>query len=138
MFYILTAMLTLGPRGHWDGLQNTVGLSCEPDTWTINYEVIMARIAALMELPLTDRRKPLEAQNDQGRDASPNGDALMEQILGNTNTTPQEEVLKRIASLPRTRRDKVLDIRRQIAEGTYEVADRLDRAMDRVLETITA
>jgi anti-sigma28 factor (negative regulator of flagellin synthesis) len=138
MFCILTAALILGPRGHSDGLQSTVGLSCEPDIWTTSYEVLMARIATLMELPLTDRRKPLEAGNDQGRNASPNGDALTEQILGDTNTTPQEEVLKRIASLPRTRRDKVLDIRRQIAEGTYEVADRLDKAIDRVLETITA
>jgi anti-sigma28 factor (negative regulator of flagellin synthesis) len=91
-----------------------------------------------MELPLTDHRRPLEAQNDQGRDASPNGGALAEQILGKMNATPQEEVLQRIASLPRTRRDKVLDIRRQIAEGTYEVADRLERTVDRILEAITA
>ena len=63
---------------------------------------------------------------------------MIEQILENLNTTPQEEVLQRIASLPRTRRDKVLDIRRQLTEGTYEVADRLDRAIDRVLEAITA
>ena len=98
----------------------------------------MARIATQMELPLTDRRRPQEAGNDQGRDASPNGDALMERILGNMNATLQEEVLKRIASLPRTRRDKVLDIRRQIVEGTYEVADRLEGTIDRVLAAITA
>ena len=97
----------------------------------------MARIAALMELRPTDRRKPQEARNDQGRDTSPDGGVLMEQILEDLNTTPQEEVLKRIASLPRTRRDKVLDIRRRIAEGTYEVADRLDKATDRVLEALT-
>jgi anti-sigma28 factor (negative regulator of flagellin synthesis) len=138
MFYILTAVLILGPRGHLDSLQNPVGLNCEPDTWTTSYEVVMARIATQMELPLTDRRKPQEAGNDPGRAASPNGDVLMEQILGNMNATPQEEVLKKIAFLPRTRRDKVLDIRRQIAEGTYEVADRLDRAIDQVLEAITA
>jgi len=95
----------------------------------------MARIAALMELRPTDRRKPQDARNDQ--DTSPESDVLMEQILEDLNTTPQEEVLKRIASLPRTRRDKVLDIRRQLTEGTYEVADRLDRAIDRVLEAIT-
>ena len=98
----------------------------------------MARIAALMERPLTDHCRLLEAGNDQGRDASPNGDALTEQILGKMNATPQEEVLKRVASLPRTRRDKVLDIRRQIVEGTYEVADRLERTIDRVLDAITA
>jgi hypothetical protein len=61
----------------------------------------------------------------------------MEQILANMDTTPPEEVLKRITSLPDIRRGKVLDIRRQLTEGTYEVADRLDRAIDRVLEAIT-
>jgi hypothetical protein len=61
----------------------------------------------------------------------------MEQILEDLSTTPQEEVLERIASLPRTRQDKVLDIRRQVMEGTYAVASRLDRAIDRVLEAFT-
>jgi len=98
----------------------------------------MARIAALMELQPANRRKSQEARNDQGRDTSPDGDVLMEQILEDLSTTSQEEALKQIASLPRTRQDKVLDIRRQLAEGTYEVADRLDRAIERVLETIAA
>ncbi len=98
----------------------------------------MARIAALMELRPTDRRRPWDARYDQGCDASPDGDVLMEHILEKMNATPPEEVLKRITSLPRTRRDKVLDIRRQIADGTYEVTDRLDAVIDRVLEAITA
>ncbi len=97
----------------------------------------MARIAALMELQPANRRKSQEARNDQGRDTSPDGDVLMEQILEDLSTTSQEEALKQIASLPRTRQDKVLDIRRQLAEGTYEAADWLDIAMDRVLEAIT-
>jgi anti-sigma28 factor (negative regulator of flagellin synthesis) len=62
----------------------------------------------------------------------------MERILETMNTTPPEEVLKRITSLPSNRQGKVLDLRRQIAEGTYEVAARLDTVIDRVLETITA
>ncbi len=138
MFYTLTAVLIWGPRGHSDGLQNGVGLGREPSIWMINYEVIMARIAALMELPAAGRRRSQDARNDHGSDTSPDGDVLMEHILEDLSTAPQEEVLKGIASLPRTRRDKVLDIRRQIAEGTYEVADRLDRTTDRVLEAITA
>ena len=91
-----------------------------------------------MELRPTDRRKPQDARYDQGCDTSPDGDVLMEHILENMNTTPPEEVLKRITSLPNIRRGKVLDIRRQLTEGTYEVAGRLDRAIDRVLEAITA
>ena len=98
----------------------------------------MARIAALVELRSTDHRKPQDARYDQGCDTSPAGDVLMEEILENMNTTPPEEVLKRITSLPPNRQGKVLDIRRQLMEGTYEVAGRWDRAIDRVLEAITA
>ena len=61
----------------------------------------------------------------------------MEQILENMRSTPWEEVLKRIASSPHIRRGKVLSIRRQITEGTYEIEDRLDGAIDGVLEAIT-
>jgi anti-sigma28 factor (negative regulator of flagellin synthesis) len=63
---------------------------------------------------------------------------LMEHIFENMNTTPPEEVLKRITSLPPNRQAKMLDIRRQIADGTYQVAARLDTVIDRVLEAITA
>ena len=98
----------------------------------------MARIAVVMELRPTDRRKPQDARCDQGRDTSPDGDVVMEQVLENLNTTPPEEVLKRITSFPPNRQGKVLDIRRQIAAGTYKVADRLDVVIDRVLEAITA
>ena len=98
----------------------------------------MATITAVTELQLTDRCISQNAGNDQECDISPNGDVFMEQILENINTTPHEEVVKRIASLSDIRRYKVLDIRRQLTEGTYEVADRLDRAIERVLETSAA
>ena len=94
----------------------------------------MARTVKSMEFQAEDPRRPQDAKNAQGCDAAPMGDPLMEQILENRDMTPPEEVLKRIASLPDIRRRKVLDIRRQLREGTYEVAGRLDRAMDRVLE----
>ena len=94
----------------------------------------MATLVEMPELQSTDRCKSQDAGNNQGRDASPNDDGLMEQILEDLNTTPPEEVLKRIASLPDIRRGKVLSIRRQLTEETYEVAGRLDRAMVQVLE----
>ena len=93
--------------------------------------------AAFVELQPTDRRKPQGTRNTQGHDTPPNGDILMEQILEKMNTTPQEEMLKRIASLADIRRGKVLSIRRHVTDGTYQVADRLDEAMDHVLEAIT-
>ncbi|HNS21042.1 MAG TPA: flagellar biosynthesis anti-sigma factor FlgM [Sedimentisphaerales bacterium] len=65
-------------------------------------------------------------------------DMVMEQILENIHHTPLGQVLKRIASLPEVRRQKVLRLRRQITEGRYDVADRLDMALDKVLEDLIA
>ena len=64
-------------------------------------------------------------------------DLLMEQILENINTTPVGQVLKRIASLPEVRKEKILDVRRQISKGRYKINERLDAALDRVLEDLT-
>jgi hypothetical protein len=63
-------------------------------------------------------------------------DLLMEQILDNVNNTPIGQVLKRIASLPEVRQEKVLGIRRQLTDGDYDLNRRLDAAMDRVLEEL--
>ena len=64
-------------------------------------------------------------------------DLLMEQILENINTTPIGQVLKKIASLPEVRKEKVLDLRRQLSKGKYKLNERLDIALDRVLEDLT-
>jgi hypothetical protein len=76
------------------------------------------------------------------QDDSPNGnlvqdeDLIMEQILENLNTTPIGQALKRIASLPEVRKQKILDVRRQLTEGKYDLGERLDVALDRVLEDL--
>jgi len=64
-------------------------------------------------------------------------DLIMEQILENINNTPIGQVLKKIASLPEVRRGKILDVRRQITEGKYDLNERLDVALDKVLEDLT-
>ena len=64
------------------------------------------------------------------------GDDLMEAILDNLNNTPIGRVLKRISELPEIRRGKVLELRKQLTEGKYELSDRLDYALDRVLEDL--
>ncbi len=71
-------------------------------------------------------------------DLSQDEDLVMEQILDNINNTPIGQVLKSIASLPEIRRQKVLRLRRQITEGRYDLAGRLDVALDRVLEDLTS
>ncbi len=95
----------------------------------------MARIAVFTEYRPRDRRESQKVWHGQGC-VSGKGDALMERILRRVNSASQEEVLKRIASLAGIRRHKVLDIRRRIAEGTYDVADGLDGVVERVLEAM--
>ena len=65
-------------------------------------------------------------------------DLIMEQILENINSTPIGQVLKKIALLPDIRREKILDVRQQISEGRYNLNERLDVAVDKVLEDLTA
>ncbi len=71
-----------------------------------------------------------------GRDLSADQDLIMEQILENIHTTPIGQVLKKIASLPEVRRSKVLDVRQQLTEGKYDLNERLDIALEKVLEDL--
>ena len=77
-------------------------------------------------------------QSDSLEDSlAPDEDLIMEQILENLNTTPIGKVLKRIASLPEVRKKKVLDVRRQLTEGKYDLSSRFDVALDKALEDLT-
>ena len=76
--------------------------------------------------------------NPLDMDLSADKDLVMEQILENINNTPLGQVLKSIAALPEVRRRKVLHLRRQITEGRYDVSERLEMALDRVLEDLIA
>jgi hypothetical protein len=71
-------------------------------------------------------------------DLTQDRDLVMEQILESIDATPIGRVLKQIASLPEMRREKILLLRRQITEGRYDVKQRLDLALDKVLEDLTA
>lgn len=81
-----------------------------------------------------DRARHLEPVNEN---LTHDEDMIMEQILENINTTPIGQVLKKIASLPEVRKEKVLDVRRQLTEGEYDLNKRLDFALDKVLEDLT-
>ena len=69
---------------------------------------------------------------------APNEDLLMEQILENINTTPIGQVLKKIVSLPGFRREKILEVRRKLTEGQYDLNERLDIALEKVLDDLIA
>jgi hypothetical protein len=71
-------------------------------------------------------------------DLSVDSDEVMEQILENLHHTPLGQVLKSIAALPEVRREKVLRVRRQINEGRYDLTERLDLALERVLEDLAS
>lgn len=38
---------------------------------------------------------------------------------------------------PQIRVDKILDIRRQLGEGTYSIEDRLDAVIDKIIDALT-
>lgn len=71
-----------------------------------------------------------------GRKLAHEDDLTMEEILENLNHTPIGQVLKRIASMPEVRRDKVLDVRQRLSRGDYHLNDRLDETLERVLEDL--
>ena len=92
-------------------------------------------------MPKFDSNGCFESQDRQAgpvdEGLAPDKDLIMEQILENISTTPIGQVLKRIASLPEVRQEKVLDVRRQLTEGKYDLNERLDVALDKVLEDLT-
>lgn len=63
-------------------------------------------------------------------------DLLTEEILGNMNSTPIGQILKKIACMPEVRQKKVLDLRQQICSGEYDINNRLDATLERMLEEI--
>ena len=93
-------------------------------------------------MPSIDSNSRFESESrkaDRVQDRlAPDQDLVMEQILANINATPIGQVLKKIASLPEVRKEKVLDLRKQITQGEYDLSERLDLAVDKVLEHLTA
>jgi hypothetical protein len=67
---------------------------------------------------------------------SSDDDLVMEHILDNINTTPIGQLLKKIAELPEVRQQKILRVRRELNSGRYDMNQRLDVALDKVLEDI--
>ena len=99
----------------------------------------LCKVVRMPELDSNSRFKSENRQIDPAVDGlTANEDLVMEQILNNINTTPIGQVLRKIASLPEVRKEKVLDVRRRLTEGKYDLDERLDVALDKVLEYLTA
>ena len=93
----------------------------------------MTRLVEMPELHSSERQGDFFMNG-----SSQEQDALMESILDNINATPIGRVLKRIGSLPEVRKGKVLNLRQKLTDGSYDVNDRLDVAMDKVIEDLTS
>ena len=76
--------------------------------------------------------------NPERGNPAPDEDIMMEHIIENIHTTPIGQLLKKIASLPEVRQEKILDVRQKLTEGKYDVNEHLDVAIDRVLEHLTS
>jgi hypothetical protein len=96
----------------------------------------------VIEMPNINSNNCFEGRNRvnsiNGENPVTDDDLLMEHILENINTTPIGQVLKKIALLPEVRKEKVLDVRRQLIEGKYDLNERLNIALDKVIEDLTA
>lgn len=82
-----------------------------------------------------EKNNDFENENEQNS-LIQDSDLIMESILSNINNTPIGQVLKKIASTPEVRKEKILDVRRQLHDGKYDVNKRLDTAVDKVLEDL--
>ena len=61
---------------------------------------------------------------------------LTEDVMKNVRKTPVGQLLQKMASMPEIRQDKVLRVRREISGGKYNLNDRLDVAIDNILEEL--
>jgi len=77
-------------------------------------------------------------EESEMKDLITDQDMMIERILENISKKPIGQVLKRIASLPEIRKGKVLNVRQQLSDGHYDLKERLDIALDKVLEDLTA
>ncbi len=86
----------------------------------------------------TEQFEDLNAENGlDDKSLAADNDLVMEQILDNINNTPIGQVLKKIGSLPEVSQKRILGLRQEITKGSYDLNNRLDVALDRVLEELT-
>ena len=83
-------------------------------------------------------RKAVTTRAELSEEMLAEQDLLMEEIINNLNNTPVGQVLKKLAALPEVRQQKVLNVRQQLTSGSYDLNERLDVVLDKVLEELTA
>ena len=88
---------------------------------------------------LENRLAPAQEPRQECYELSEDQDDLWDEgLIEGINSTPIEQLLKVISSLPEIRREKVTDIRKQIDDGRYDIGNNLDAALDLVIEEFIA
>jgi len=59
---------------------------------------------------------------------------FVEDFFDSVGSTPIGKLLEIISAMPAIREEKVFDMRRQIAQDTYDLERRIDTAVERVFE----
>jgi len=84
-----------------------------------------------------DRNRAADCQQgDIVDNLSLDDDLKAEDVLSQRTNSPIGKLLGQIAQLPQVRHQKVLSVRRQLSKGDYELNDRLDSALDSILEDL--
>jgi anti-sigma28 factor (negative regulator of flagellin synthesis) len=63
-------------------------------------------------------------------------DLKTEEMLQSTSKTGLGQLLEKISQLPEVRYEKITTVRRQISMGEYEIDEKLDASIDKLLEEL--
>ncbi|MCD4831521.1 MAG: flagellar biosynthesis anti-sigma factor FlgM [Anaerohalosphaeraceae bacterium] len=63
-------------------------------------------------------------------------DLQAEEMLAENAENPIGRLLGKIAEMPEVRQEKVLSLRRELSQGSYNLNNRLDVTLDRLLEEL--
>jgi hypothetical protein len=63
-------------------------------------------------------------------------DLKTEEMLQSTSKTGLSQLLDKIAQMPEVRYEKITTVRRQISMGEYEIDEKLDASIDKLLEEL--
>jgi len=82
---------------------------------------------------LNDRLSSLNIRVEKLNSAD---DLQAEELLQAGAGTPIGQLLEKISNLPEVRLEKISTVRRQICMGKYEIDEKLDAAVDKILEEL--
>jgi hypothetical protein len=81
----------------------------------------------------------LSQQDNESTVISENTDVYLDCGSGNKSQgTITASALQELHSLPTVRKKKILKVRQQLAEGTYDIEERLNGILDHLLEDLIA